>query len=39
MNAWISFNCFSSVEALQGVNTEHKECIDRICFSSKAQKR
>jgi hypothetical protein len=28
VNVRISFNCFSSVEVVQGVHTEHKECID-----------
>jgi hypothetical protein len=39
MNVSISFNCFSSVELVHGVNTERKECIDGIYFDSEAQKR
>jgi hypothetical protein len=39
VNVRISFKCFSYVEVVQGVQTEHKECIDRIFFSSEAQKR
>jgi hypothetical protein len=39
MNVRISFNCFSSTEVVQGVHTKHKECIDRICLDSEAQKR
>jgi hypothetical protein len=42
MKLWdvgISFNCFSSIESVQGVHTEHKECVDEICFYSEDQKR
>jgi hypothetical protein len=39
VNVRISFNCFSSVKVVQGVHTERKECVDRICFGSEAQKR
>jgi hypothetical protein len=39
LNVRISFNCFSSIEVVQGVHTKHKECINRICFDSKTQKR
>jgi hypothetical protein len=39
VNVRISFNCFSSVEVVQGVHTECKECVDGICFDSEAQKR
>jgi hypothetical protein len=27
------------LKVVQGVQAEHKECVDRICFDSKAQKR
>jgi hypothetical protein len=39
MNVSISFNCFSSVESVQGVHTKHKEYVDEICFVSEAQNR
>jgi hypothetical protein len=39
VNVRISFNCFSSIEVVQGVQTEHKECVNGICFDSEAQKR
>jgi hypothetical protein len=39
VNVRISFNCFSSVEVVQGVHIEHKECINMIYFDSKDQKR
>jgi hypothetical protein len=34
----ISFNCFSFVEVVQRVHTEHKECVNEICFDFEAQK-
>jgi hypothetical protein len=39
VNVGISFNCFSSVEVVQGVHIERKEYINGICFDSEAQKR
>jgi hypothetical protein len=39
VNVNISFNCLSFVESVQGVHTEHKECVDGICFGFEAQKR
>jgi hypothetical protein len=39
VNVSISFNCFSSVDLVQGVHTECKECVEGICFDYKAQKR
>jgi hypothetical protein len=29
MNDRISFNCFSPVEVVQGVHTEHNECVTK----------
>jgi hypothetical protein len=39
VNVRISFNFFSSTEVVQGVHTEHKECVDEICLDSEAQNR
>jgi hypothetical protein len=38
MNVSISFNCFSSVELVQDVYTEHEECIDRSVLISKLRR-
>jgi hypothetical protein len=39
VNVRISFNCFSSVELVQGMHTESKECVNEIFFDFEPQKR